>query len=58
MLRRSFASHALKHTDIETVRELGGWSELGVVQRYVVSSGPRKREAVERLVFDEEEIAD
>ena len=58
MLRRSFASHALKHTDIETVRELGGWSELGVVQRYVVSSGPRKRAAVERLVFDEEEIAD
>jgi integrase len=53
MLRRSFASHALKFTDIETVRELGGWSELGVVQRYVASSGPRKRAAVERLVFDE-----
>ncbi len=58
MLLCSFASHALKHTDIETVRELGGWSELGVVQRYVVSSGPRKRAAVERLVFDEEEIGD
>ena len=50
LLRRTFASHALANgTDIETVRELGGWASLEVVQRYVRSSDGLKRAAVERL---------
>ena len=56
MLRRSFASHALaQRTDIETVRELGGWSDLAVVQPYVASTEHLKREAVERLRFGDVE---
>lgn len=52
MLRRSFASHALAgQADIETVRELGGWSDLGVVQRYVASTQALKRKAVDALDF-------
>ena len=50
MLRRSFASHALAAgADVETVRVLGGWASLAVVQRYVASSTDMKRAAVERL---------
>ncbi len=50
MLRRSFASHALAAgADVETVRVLGGWASLAVVQRYVASSTDLKRAAVERL---------
>ena len=46
MLRRSFASLALASgTDVETVRDLGGWSGLGVVQRYVASSNELRRRA-------------
>jgi len=52
MLRRSFASHVLaRQADIETVRELGGWSDLSVVQRYVASTEELKRKAVEGLDF-------
>ena len=59
MLRRSFASHALaRHADIETVRELGGWSDLAVVQRYVASTEHLKREAVERLLFTDTKADD
>jgi hypothetical protein len=36
-------------TDIQTVRELGGWASLAVVERYVRSSDHLKRAAVERL---------
>ena len=55
MLRRSFASHALaRQTDIQTVRELGGWSCLAVVERYVTSTEQLKRTAVARLDFLEE----
>ena len=36
-------------TDIQTVRELGGWSSLAVVERYVRSSTRLTRTAVERL---------
>lgn len=50
-LRRTFASRLLAGgADIETVRELGGWSSLATVQRYVASSTPQKRSAVERLI--------
>ena len=50
MLRRSFASHALAAgADIQTVRELGGWASLAVVERYLRSTDTLKREAVERL---------
>lgn len=50
MLRRTFASRLLQTgTDIETVRELGGWSDLATVQRYVASTTGLKRAAVDRL---------
>lgn len=50
MLRRSFASLALAAgTDVETVRDLGGWSGLGVVQRYVASSNEQRRRAIDRI---------
>lgn len=50
MLRRSFASLALANgTDIETVRDLGGWSGLGVVQRYVASSNDQRRKAIHSI---------
>jgi integrase len=50
MLRRSFASHALATgADVQTVRELGGWASLAVVERYLRSADALKREAVERL---------
>ena len=55
MLRRSFASHALaRQTDIQMVRELGGWSGLAVVERYVTSTEQLKRTAIARLDFLEE----
>ena len=55
MLRRSFASHALaRQTDTQTVCELGGWSGLAVVERYVNSTEPLKRTAIARLDFLEE----
>jgi hypothetical protein len=34
---------------VETVRQLGGWSDLNVVMRYVTSSDARKRRAIEAL---------
>ena len=47
--------HALgRQADIQTVRELGGWSGLAVVERYVASTERLKRSAVERLDFLEE----
>lgn len=51
MLRRTWATELLAAgADIETVRQLGGWSSLEVVQRYVTSTDARKREAIGRLV--------
>lgn len=50
MLRRTWASRLLeKGVDIETVRELGGWSDLKVVQRYLASTNDLKRAAVATL---------
>lgn len=49
-LRRTWATELLgRGADIETVRQLGGWSSLAVVQRYVTSSDERKRSAIESL---------
>ena len=50
VLRRTFATELLgKGVDVETVRQLGGWSDLSVVMRYVTSSDARKRRAIEAL---------
>jgi site-specific recombinase XerC len=35
--------------DLRTVQELGGWKNLGMVQRYVHLSQKHKRDAVELL---------
>jgi integrase len=49
-LRRTWATELLgRGADIETVRQLGGWSCLAVVQRYVTTSDERKRSAIELL---------
>lgn len=49
-LRRTWASTLLANgVDIETVRELGGWSSLDVVQRYLASTDALKRRAIESL---------
>jgi len=46
-LRRTWASRLLASgADVETVRELGGWSDLLVVQRYVCSASAQKRRAI------------
>ena len=49
-LRRTWATELLgQGADIETVRQLGGWSTIGIVQRYVTSSDERKRDAISRI---------
>jgi len=48
-LRRTWATNLLAVTDIETVRQLGGWADLTTVQRYLNSSDERKRDAIEAL---------
>lgn len=49
-LRRTWATEMLgRGADIETVRQLGGWSDLETVQRYVGSTEERKRQAIARL---------
>ncbi len=53
MLRRSFATRLLQNgTDIETVRELGGWADLETVQRYLGSDAQTKTAAVRGLWED------
>lgn len=53
MLRRSFATRLLQNgTDIETVRELGGWADLVTVQRYLGSDAQTKVAAVRGLWED------
>lgn len=46
LLRRTFATAMCGTTDIETVRALGGWSSLEIVQRYVTTTEDRKRDAI------------
>jgi integrase len=50
MLRRTWASRLLENgTDINTVRELGGWSNLDVLLHYLRSSEDSKRKAIDEL---------
>jgi len=49
-LRHTFASRlVMAGVDLHTVQELGGWSSLGLVQRYAHLSPGHKAEALERL---------
>lgn len=50
-LRHTFATRLVENgVDLRTVQELGGWSDLTLVQRYTHVSPSRKAEAVEGLV--------
>lgn len=50
MLRRTWASNLLSSSaDLETVRQLGGWSSIEVVQRYLGTTTQRKRDAIAML---------
>jgi integrase len=50
MLRRTWASRMLERgVDINTVRELGGWSNLDILLNYLRSSDEAKRRAVEMV---------
>lgn len=50
-LRHTFASRlAMAGVDLRTIQELGGWSELSMVQRYAHLSPNHKREAIEKIV--------
>ncbi len=49
-LRHSFASRlAMAGVDLLTVKELGGWKSLTMVQRYAHLSQSHRQEAIERL---------
>lgn len=49
-LRHTFASRlAMAGVDLLTVKELGGWKSLTMVQRYAHLSPSHRREAIERL---------
>ena len=53
MCRRSFASHLLSGgTDLKTVMEMGGWSTIEAVQRYLASTTELKRRAAGLLEVD------
>jgi integrase/recombinase XerD len=53
MCRRSFASHLLSGgTDLKTVMEMGGWSSIEAVQRYLASTTELKRRAAAILEVD------
>jgi integrase len=50
-LRHTFASRlAMEGVDLLTIKELGGWKSLPVVQRYAHLSPSHRRTAIERLV--------
>ena len=49
--RRTFASRlAMAGVDLLTLKELGGWKTLSMVQRYAHLSPGHQRQAIERLV--------
>lgn len=49
--RHTFASRlAMEGTDLLTLKELGGWKSLPMVQRYAHLAPSHRREAIERLV--------
>jgi hypothetical protein len=48
---RGFASRlAMERVDLLTIKELGGWRSLAMVQRYAHLSPSHRRSAIERLV--------
>jgi len=50
-LRHTFASRlAMEGVDLLTIKELGGWRSLAMVQRYSHLSPSHRRSAIERLV--------
>jgi integrase len=50
-LRHTFATRLIENgEDLRTVQELGGWSNLKMLERYGHVKASRKAEAVERLV--------
>lgn len=50
-LRHTFATRLIENgVDLRTVQELGGWSQIQMLQRYGHVTPSRKAEAVERLV--------
>ena len=50
-LRHTFASRlAMEGVDLLTLKELGGWKSLQMVQRYAHLSPSHRRSAIERLV--------
>lgn len=50
-LRHTFVTRLVENgVDLRTVQELGGWSDLPLVQRYADVSPIRKAEAVKGLV--------
>jgi integrase len=50
-LRHTFASRlAMEGLDLLTIKELGGWKSLSMVQRYAHLSPGHRRTAIERLV--------
>ena len=49
-LRHTFASWlALNHTPLLTIKELGGWQSLDMVERYAHLIPDQKREAIKKL---------
>jgi integrase len=49
-LRHTFASRlAMEGVDLLTIKELGGWKSLAMVQRYARLSPGHRRNAIERL---------
>lgn len=56
-LRHTFASRlAMAGVDLKTLKELGGWKTLSMVERYAHLSGDHLRSAVERLVSAASEL--
>jgi len=62
-IEKRITSHSLRHTnatrllecgaDVETVRQILGHASLSSTQRYVHSTGDRKRQALEKLGFSD-----
>lgn len=49
-MRHTFASRlVMAGVDLRTVQELGGWSDLSLVQRYSHLAPGHKAEAIERI---------
>ncbi|MBZ5882512.1 tyrosine-type recombinase/integrase, partial [Escherichia coli] len=49
VLRHTFVTNMLEHTDIRTVQELAGHKRIETTQRYAHTSAERKRLAIQRM---------